>query len=75
MLPSLPFVFSDTTGDDVPLVSVFDVEDQASASTAAERAGYVDWTRFAPVLGDTLWRDDGQLPSGDGFTLWLACEL
>ena len=28
-----------------------------------------------PWIGDTYWRDDGQLPSGDTFTLWMVCEL
>lgn len=25
--------------------------------------------------GDTLWRDEGTLPSGDRFWVWIACEL
>lgn len=39
------------------------------------REGYLDYAWPDAHRGDTLWRDDGSLPSGDTFTLWLACEL
>ena len=75
MLPLIGNTFSDPIGADEPEVSVGRVQRASITSTSAERAGYVDWTRFAPVIGDTLWRDAGVLPSGDGFTWWLACAL
>lgn len=28
-----------------------------------------------PHIADTLWRDEGVLPSVDRFWLWMACEL
>ena len=48
----------------------------ASGTTSAERAGYADWSRFAPVLGDGCnWYDAGCLPSGDVFACFVACAL
>lgn len=40
------------------------------------RAGYFEHEKqMAAWTGDTLWRDEGTLPSGDRFVLWMACEL
>ena len=39
------------------------------------REGFREHPKVGPVIGDTLWRDDGVLPSGDTFTLWLVCEI
>jgi hypothetical protein len=72
---SIDYTPLDITGDSEPEADAT-VEPEASVSTSAERAGYADWRRFAPVLGDGCnWYDAGKLPSGDGFACFIACAL
>lgn len=41
-----------------------------------DRQGVLEHQKsMTPHMGDTLWRDEGYLPSGDRFQLWMACEL
>ncbi len=49
----------------------------AGLPTAAqlEHVREVQEERFRPVVGDTLWRTDGDLPSYGTSTIWIICEL
>jgi hypothetical protein len=41
-----------------------------------DRQGFYDYRKeLVAWTGDTSWRDDGILPSGDRFTVWIICEL
>ena len=50
--------------------------DRRAEYDEAEEAEVWPTRRQAGVwLGDTLWRDDGRLPSGDRFTCWICCWI
>ena len=69
-----------TTGVDALVDSARSVESETGSGNVvrtAERSGHpIDVPGWrSPAIGDTLWSGSGDLPSGDGCTWWLVCEV
>jgi len=69
-----------STGVDEPRGCVPSVESPTlirNVVRTAERPGHpLDWRSWrSPVIGDSLWRVDGQLADGGSTCCWIVCAL